>query len=254
MELSILQFAAIMVLAVCAGVLNIVAGGGSNIILPALIMFGVPPDIANGSNRVGVFLQSIIGIHGFAKADKIPPKKEIGQIMLPTLIGGLLGSVLASLLPTWLLKPSLLLVMLFVASLMLFRPNLLTHHTNQSPVNINHHPKAWFGMFLAGIYGGFVQAGVGLLMLPMLIALLHYDSIRANALKIICTLGFTTVALVVFLIQGQVWWTLGLAVAAGNVIGASFGVRIALKISPDAMRWAVFAMTVLAVGLALFRS
>ena len=106
-------------------------------------------------------------------------------------------------------------------------------------------------MFLAGIYGGFVQAGVGLLMLPMLVALLRFDTVRANALKILCTLGFTAVALLIFISQGQVWWTLGLVLAAGNVLGALVGVRVAMKLSPQNMRWAVFVMTLLAVAFAL---
>lgn len=250
-DLSLWHYLAIAVLAVVAGVINIVAGGGSNLILPTLMVFGIPPDIANGSNRVGVFLQSLAGIQGFAKADKIPPAPQVWRIMLPTLIGGTVGAVLASQLPAWLLKPSLLLVMLLVAGLMLFKPNLLNNPPDAEPVNINSHPKAWAGMFLAGIYGGFVQAGVGLLMLPMLVALLRFDTVRANALKILCTLGFTTVALLIFISQGQVWWTLGLVLAAGNVLGALVGVRVAMKLSPQNMRWAVFVMTLLAVAFAL---
>ncbi|WP_027009742.1 sulfite exporter TauE/SafE family protein [Conchiformibius kuhniae] len=251
-DLTLWQYIAVIVLAVGAGVLNIVAGGGSNIILPMLMIFGVPPDIANGSNRVGVFLQSLTGIHGFAKADKIPPALQVWQIMLPTLLGGALGAAAASVLPNHLLKPALLLVMLAVAAMMLFKPNLLHHSPDTEPVNINRHRKAWAGMFCAGIYGGFVQAGVGLLMLPLLVALLRYDPVRANALKVLCTLGFTAVALLIFIVQGQVWWTLGLALAAGNVAGALIGVRVALKLSPDAMRWVVFAMTLVAVTVALF--
>lgn len=253
MDWNLWQYAAIAVLGVVAGVINILAGGGSNLILPVLMMFGIPPDIANGSNRVGVFLQSLTGIRGFAKAGKIPPRANIVQLLLPTLSGGLIGALLAARLPDSLLKPTLLLAMLLVAGLMLFKPNLLAHKQSGETADVRHNKTAWLCMFACGIYGGFVQAGVGLLMLPVLAGMLHYDAVRANALKIICTLGFTTVALLLFILHGQVWWWLGLTLAAGNVVGALIGVRFALKISPHAMRWVVFVMTLVAVVGALLK-
>lgn len=253
-DLTLWHYAAIAALGVAAGVINILAGGGSNLILPVLMMFGIPPDIANGSNRVGVFLQSLEGIRGFAKAGKIPPRENIVQLLIPTASGGLAGAVLAAVLPAAVLKPTLLLAMLAVAGLMLFKPHLMTAHAAAGvPLDVRRHKRAWLLLFGCGIYGGFVQAGVGLLMLPVLMGLLHYDPARANALKIICTLGFTTVALLVFLLNGQVWWLLGLTLAAGNVAGAAIGVRCALKISPQKMRWLVFVMTLVGATMALFK-
>ena len=87
---------------------NILAGGGSNLILPLLMIFGVPPDIANGSNRVGIFFQSIAGIRGFKQADKLPTA-DLRGILVPMMLGGLVGSLLASILPNSVLKPALLL-------------------------------------------------------------------------------------------------------------------------------------------------
>ncbi len=90
-----------------AGVINTMAGGGSNLTIPALMIMGLPADIANATNRVGVFLQSLVAVKGFKNHDKLETS-DIGPILLPTLIGGILGAFAASFSPEWILKPLLL--------------------------------------------------------------------------------------------------------------------------------------------------
>lgn len=250
-HLTLWHYAAITLLGTFAGVINIMAGGGSNLILPVLMMFGIPPDIANGSNRVGVFLQSIAGVHGFIRAKKIPSFKQTQSVVIPTLLGGIVGSVAASVLPTWLLKPLLLMSMLSVATLVLFKPNLFQTQTQNAPKPISGSVLVL--LFVIGIYGGFVQAGVGLLMLPIFAGILGYNMLHANALKLICTLMFTAAAFFVFLLQGQIWWAVGLSLALGNTIGAIIGVKLALRIPAHFLRWLIFIMTLVAVTIALFK-
>lgn len=250
MDLTLWHYLLLAVLGIIASIINILAGGGSNLILPVLMMMGVPPDIANGSNRIGVFLQTITGIRGFAGAGRIPPARELWPIMLPTLLGGLFGAVLASVLPATLLKPTLLLSMLFVAGWVVFKPDMFAVKPEGEPKKITLLP--WLWLFVVGIYGGFVQAGVGLLMLPVFAGVLCYDLVRSNALKLICTFGFTTLAVTIFLIQGQIWWHVAVPLAIGNIIGAMVGVKIAMNIPANVMRWGVFVMTLCAVTLALY--
>ncbi|HRM22342.1 MAG TPA: TSUP family transporter, partial [Neisseria sp.] len=92
MDLNVYQYLLLAALGVAAGVINMMAGGGSNLILPVLMMFGVPADIANGSNRVGVLLQSVSGLQGFRHAGKLPTQ-DLPAILWPTLIGGLFGAL-----------------------------------------------------------------------------------------------------------------------------------------------------------------
>jgi len=94
---------------------------------------------------------------------------------------------------------------------------------------------------------------VGLLMLPVFAGLLGYDMIRSNALKLLCTMGFTTAAFLIFIVQGQIWWGVGIALAAGNTLGAMIGVRLALKLPVRIVRWLIFVMTLVAVMLAFFK-
>ena len=145
MELIWWQYLAIVLLGTLAGIINIMAGGGSNLILPVLMMFGIPPDIANGSNRVGIFLQTITGIRGFAKAGKIPPRRQWQAVLVPTLLGGIAGAVAASVLPNWILKPTLLLSMLTVATIVLVKPRLFEVQAASIPQPLR--PHSWILLF-----------------------------------------------------------------------------------------------------------
>ncbi|HFC8542821.1 MULTISPECIES: sulfite exporter TauE/SafE family protein [Neisseria] len=252
MDLTLWHYAAIAVLGILASIINILAGGGSNLILPLLMAFGVPPDIANASNRVGIFFQSLTGIRGFRNAGALPTH-DLRGILLPMIFGGLVGSVLASVLPNQILKPALLVCILGVATLTFLKPQLLLPPQNVQERKVSDTRGAAVLLFAVGIYGGFVQASTAFILLPVLAGVLHYNLLRANALKLVCTLAFTIVALAVFIVQGQIWWDVGLVLAAGNAIGSMIGVKIALKLSPNTLRTILFVMTVVAVAAAFLK-
>lgn len=252
MDLTLWHYAAIAVLGILASIINILAGGGSNLILPLLMAFGVPPDIANASNRVGIFFQSLTGIRGFRNAGALPTH-DLRGILLPMIFGGLVGSVLASVLPNQILKPALLVCILGVATLTFLKPQLLLPPQNVQERKVSDTRGAAVLLFAVGIYGGFVQASTAFILLPVLAGVLHYNLLRANALKLVCTLAFTVVALAVFIVQGQIWWDVGLVLAAGNAIGSMIGVKIALKLSPNTLRTILFVMTVVAVAAAFLK-
>ena len=237
-------------LGVIASIINILAGGGSNLILPVLMIMGVPAAIANGTNRVGILLQAVVGVRGFHKAGKLPCG-DMGGILLPTLSGGLLGALLASYAPENILKPALLLTMLAMAALMMLAPTLVMPQAGTVPRRVRESRAAFAWLFLSGVYGGFVQAGVGFVLLVALAGSLRYDLVAANALKLVCTFFFTAVALVIFLIHGHIWWDVAIALALGNVLGARLGVRIAIDVSPLTLKRILFIMTLAAVIAAL---
>ncbi|OSI07739.1 Sulfite exporter TauE/SafE [Neisseria animaloris] len=252
MDLTLWHYAAIAVLGILASIINILAGGGSNLILPLLMAFSVPPDIANASNRVGIFFQSLTGIRGFRNAGALPTH-DLRGILLPMIFGGLVGSVLASVLPNQILKPALLVCILGVATLTFLKPQLLLPPQNVQERKVSDTRGAVVLLFAVGIYGGFVQASTAFILLPVLAGVLHYNLLRANALKLVCTLAFTIVALAVFIVQRQIWWDVGLVLAVGNAIGSMIGVKIALKLSPNTLRTILFVMTVVAVVAAFLK-
>lgn len=251
MEISVLGYIVLAVLGIAAGVINMLAGGGSNLILPALMIMGIPPDVANGTNRVGIFLQSVVGIRQFHRADKLATH-DLPLILLPTLLGAVAGALAAAFAPPALLKPALLLTMLAMAGLMLYRPSLVMPAPGTEPNRMRDTPSAWVWLFFAGVYGGFVQAGVGFVLLTALAGTLRYDLVHANALKVVCTLFFTGVALLIFIWQGQVLWLAGLVLALGNMLGAVLGVRLAIRFSPLTLKRVLFVMTLVAVVAALW--
>lgn len=252
LDFTLGQYLLIGFLGIIAGIINMMAGGGSNLILPVLMVFGVPADVANGTNRVGVLLQSVSGTYGFHKAGKLPTQ-DLRSIMVPMMFGGVAGALFASFAPVDVLKPLLLLTMLGVAAVVAFKPSLLLHEPGTQPIRVADKPNSRYALFLVGMYGGFVQAAAGFLLLPALAGLLKYDLVRANALKVCCTLGFTAVALVIFVARDQVMWDVGLVLALSSALGARLGVKTAIKLQPETLRKILFAMTLAAVMLAFLK-
>lgn len=245
MDLNIWFVVILAVTGLIAGVINTLAGGGSNLTLPALMMMGLPADVANATNRVGVIMQSVVGIRGFSKRGHMPTS-DLKGIMVPILSGGLIGSVVASFLPTTYLKPVLLLTMISMSIIILIRPSTVLPEPDELPKKVAESKQAWVMLFIAGLYGGFVQAGVGFVLIAAIAGGLRYDLIKTNALKILATFAFTSVALAVFIFRGQISWVPGLILAGATMIGAQIGVKLALKVSQKFMKWFLFFMTLAA--------
>lgn len=235
-----------------AGVINTLAGGGSNLTIPALMLLGMPADVANATNRVGVLMQSVSGIAGFAKHKKLP-QDDLASIIVLTLVAGALGAFSASLFSADILTYILLGSMVTMALVILVMPGLvLAQESNHLPLTAS--PKRWGMLFIAGFYGGLIQAGVGFLLLAAFTGALHYDLARANALKLISTLVFTVVAVLIFIVQDLIVWLPALALACGSIVGAWLGVKLTLNISGNTMRWLLFTMTVTASALVILKN
>ncbi|MEX2488261.1 MAG: sulfite exporter TauE/SafE family protein [Pseudomonadales bacterium] len=250
-ELNLLMIVVLLIAGLVGGFINTLAGGGSMLTLPALMMVGMPADIANASNRVGVLLQSVAGARGFHMAGRLDAP-AIGPVLIPTLAGALVGALAASYLPVWLLKPILLSTMVVMALIMLIRPNVVVPPEGTPAYPLRERPGAAIGLFLAGLYGGFVQAGVGFILIAALAGGLRYDLVRTNALKMVCTAAFSVVALAIFIARDQVLWIPGLVVAAGTIAGALLSVRFAINVSQTTLKWILFVMVVLTCGAAYF--
>lgn len=243
MEITLLTVSLLLGTGLIAGIINTLAGGGSNLTLPALMIMGLPADAANATNRVGVIMHTLVTLRSFSRHGKLPLNDAKG-LLIPVLVGGLVGSVLASYLPTTYLKPILLTTMISMSLLMLLRPGLVFPSAEEQPQVLVRWGKSWWLLVLAGVYGGFVQAGVGFVLIAVIAGGLRYDLIRTNALKIMCTGAFTSVALALFIWRGQVVWVPGLILASATMVGGLIGVRLALNISPKVMKWVLFVMTV----------
>lgn len=251
MDYSFLYFALLIATGFIAGVINTLAGGGSNITLPALMITGMPADLANATNRVGVLLQSVVGVKGFHQHGKLD-LRDCLPVMLPSLLGGVVGSIAVVWLPVAILKPLLLGTMVGMALLILIFPSVIAPPAGTPTVKVKDRPLAWLGLFLAGIYGGFVQAGVGFVLIAILAGTLRYDLARTHALKMLCTLGFTALALLIFMMDDLILWLPGLVLACGTMLGAQVGVKFAINASQQFLKWFLFLMTLAACAAAFY--
>ena len=243
------SLAALLAAGLVAGFINPIAGGGSMLTLPALVLVGLPVDVANGTNRIAVVLQSLAGAWRFEKAGVVE-WSTVRKVLLPTIAGAVIGAVVAAyVVPEAYLGPVLFGTMLVVALIFLFRPPVDPAEDKAT----EPHALSPLGLFAAGLYGGFVQAGVGLVLLAVLTGLTRRTLLEANALKLVVVLSFTLVALGVFVVAGQVRWVHGLVLSGATVAGALLGVRFALKAGSRALRFVVFGCAVVACAAALFR-
>ena len=242
LELSFQSLAILAAAGVLATVVNVMAGGGGMIVLPALMALGLPADVANGTYRLGVVTQSVAGTAAFHRQGKLDTG-SIVPILIPTVLGAIIGALLATWIPRELLKPIMLATMIVMAALIVFRKQTLIAGEGP-PLTPSDAPRANIGLFFAGVYGGFIQAGVGFLLLGVLVGTLRHDLITANALKLVVTLAFGTVSLGIFVWAGMVSWTPAIVLAASSIVGARLGVRLVLKVPATGLRWFVFVCVV----------
>ena len=243
-----LELAALLGSGLVAGFINTLAGGGSLLTLPALVLVGLPVDVANGTNRVAVVMQSLAGAWRFEQAGVVV-WATVWKVLLPTVSGAFLGAVAAAyLVPRAMLGPVLFGTMLVVALVMVVRPP-----SDEVDPAATPSPYSGLGLFAAGVYGGFVQAGVGLVLIAVLTGLTRRSLVEANALKLVVVLIFTLAALGVFIAAGQVRWAHGLVLSFATVIGALLGVRFALRARSKVLRFVVLGCAAVACLAALFR-
>lgn len=234
-----------------AGFINTLAGSGSLLTLPLLIFLGLPANVANGTNRIGILLQSIVAVGGF-KQQKVFEWREGLWLTIPATVGALLGAVMAVNINEVLMNRIIGALLVFMFFIILFKPEKWVKvqagrvHAKPSLIRI----LVFTGI---GFYGGFIQAGVGFFLLAGLVLGAGFDLLKANAIKVLIVLVFTVVALAVFIINGQVNYTLGLILGAGNMLGAWIATRVAVKQGAVFVRWVLLVTVfVFAVKLLLF--
>ena len=241
------QYPALMLVGLVAGFLNVMAGGGSLLTLPLLIFLGLPAAVANGTNRVGIFFQNIFAISGFRRQGIFPAKLAL-LCTVPALAGAYLGASLAVNIDDAMFKRLLALIMIGVLILTLIDPVRRWQRQVEglTALRVAVLIVTFFGV---GVYGGFVQAGVGFIIISGL--LIHgLDLVRINAVKVIVIFCFTLVALGVFIAHGEVDYGLGLALAAGNASGGWIASHVAVRKGHDWIK-KVVSVTVLIFALKL---
>ncbi len=221
-----------------AGVVNAMAGGGSSLTVPLLVLAGVPGNFANGTNRVGIFVSNGTTIWSFHRQG-VKAYREALPFLLPVIVGSLIGSIAISQVTDRAFETIFGILMLPIIFLSLREPKAVHGRPALSRT-------ATFILFLfIGIYAGAIQMGVGLVLLAFLTRS-GLPLMKANFVKVVITLAVTMTALPVFIAQGKVRWLPALILTVGLSAGGWLGARIAVKGGERIIR--IF-MVIAAIGL-----
>ncbi len=235
----LLAHSALLAVGLVAGALNVVAGGGSFLTLPVLIFLGLPASAANGTNRIGILTQNLGAVWGFDRY-RVLRWRWAPWTALPAAAGAVFGTWAAIEIPDAAFKRVLAFLMVAISLWTLWDP---VGRRRKARVAADGEeggdggddregplagPRRWglaAAFFAVGLYTGFVQAGVGFLILAAT-TLAGLDLVRGNALKVLVILVATPLSLAIFAGSGRVDWPLGLTLAAGNLLGGLLGVRL----------------------------
>lgn len=225
------------------GFMNTVAGGGSLLALPFLIFIGLPSNIANGTNRVAIVVQTVMATAGFKSkgVSTFPFNTYLG---ISAFLGSIIGAYLAVDITGEVFNRILAIVMLSVVFIIIFSPRMTMVHAAERLTG----KYLWLGIiafFFFGIYGGFINAGLGFLMMLFLHYVNRMSLVRSNATKVAVVLLYMLSALTVFALNDKVNWQIGLVLAIGNGSGAWFGSRVSVSKGDGFIRVFLIVMVVI---------
>lgn len=233
------------------GFINTLAGGGTIISLSVFMFFGLPPIVANGTNRIAVLLQNITAVANFSRKKMIDWNKAL-RLSLPIMTGAVAGTFLTNLISNVFFNYFFgFVIIIFGITLLLEPKKWLTEKET-----LNHKPLRWWHyllFFLIGIYGGFIHVGIGYIILGTLVLGTGYELVKANAIKNFLILSYIPVSLLIFAFQGNVNWTYGLIHGIGNIIGAQIAASITVKKNSGMFIRNIMIVLIVIVILQLFQ-
>ena len=246
-----IQAVILIVVGFFAGVINTLAGGGSLFTLPVLIFLGLPPNIANGTNRIAIVIQSLSGALGYKSKgiSNFPFNIYLG---ISASIGAVIGAQIAIDLDGRLFNRILAIILIVVGGLILMNAKNLTHKLPERLTG-KYLLFGIIGFFFIGIYGGFINAGIGIVIMLFLNRINRLSLVKTNASKTAIIFIYSSLALAVFAFNDAINWKLGLLMALGTSVGAWWASRWSVKKGDQVIRWAMLiTIGIMAVKLWFF--
>ncbi|MFN8232981.1 MAG: sulfite exporter TauE/SafE family protein [Actinomycetota bacterium] len=234
---------AVLAAAFVGGMANVIAGGGSLITFPTLLLVGLDPVVANATNTVALWPGSLSGVYGFRTEIREAPR-AMYLLLIPSVVGGTLGAIILLRTPGRTFEVLAPFLVLTATALLAF----------QEPVSrlFNHQPqhsrsRRWWILAVltqtaVAVYGGFFGAGIGILILANLGLMGLTDIHRMNGLKNLYATGINGAALVYFVMSGAVVWVVVLVMVVGAIIGGVTGAVVAHRVGRRTIRIAIVTM------------
>lgn len=232
-----------------AGFINTIAGGGTLLTMPMLIFMGLPSNIANATNRVAIVIQTAIGVKGF-QSKGVDPFPFAWYLGISALFGSFIGAYIAVDVSGAVFNKILSVIMLVVVLLMIFQPKRVDHNQMER-MRGKHLVLAVIVFFFLGIYGGFINAGIGFMMLAFLPYVNRLSIIKSNAVKVAVVCCYTVAAVITFQYHGLINWKYGLILALGNASGAWVSSRWSVRI-PERIIKRIIIAVICVIGVKLW--
>lgn len=229
-----------------AGFINVFAGGGSLLTLPLLIFMGLPANIANGTNRIALIFQNIVATGSFRQQKVLDFKQGI-YLLIPACVGSIIGALLAVNINEKILETTIGVLLVVMFLFILLKPEKWLEKPEEKKL-VRPTLVQVFIFFIIGLYGGFIQAGIGFFLIAALVMIVGVDLVKANALKLFIVLIYNSLAFVVFALNHQVNYKVGLTLAIGNMLGAFVGSRLAVKKGPQLVRYILLIALVISAS------
>ena len=228
---------------ISVGFINTLAGGGSIISLSLLMFLGLPATVANGTNRIAITLQTLTATRNFKKAGLLSSRKGL-LLGIPAVAGAVAGSFIAVEINEALFEKVMVVIMFIMLFFVFYKPSVWLKGKIELQ-NKKSSPLQYVIFFFIGVYGGFIHAGIGYLLLMALVLGAGFDLLQANALKVLIVFMYVPFTLIVFIISGQVNYLYGFVLAVGNIIGAIVASKFAVKKGAPFLRWVILAVVIL---------
>ena len=222
-----------------AGVINSIAGGGSFITFPALLFVGLPPVVANATNTFSSCAGYVSGAVGFYQELK-EIRNFLPTVVLFSTLGGALGAISLLFIPSARFEVLIPWLMLFATSLFMLGERV--NRALNDRISRRLKEETWFRylsvflLFLIALYGGFFNAGLGIVILGYLVLTGFSDVHQMNGLKLLISSVVSMTAIVIFIYDGLIDWSSGAAVMLGALIGGFIAARISRRIDAAHVR------------------
>mgnify|MGYP001565792123 CR=1 FL=1 len=225
--LEIWQLGLLSLVGIVAGFLNVMAGGGSLLTVPIMVFMGIPGPVANGTNRIAILAQNISAVTSFFKRGFSEFKLSL-SLTACALPGAVAGAMVGTQLDGVWFNRTLAIIMVGVMLIMFFDKGKNPNAPNAEP---NRKQLVWGHILMVGVgfYGGFIQLGVGFIIMPVLHRVMGFDLVRTNMHKVFIIACYSAAALWVFASQVEILWVVGLALAFGNSIGGWIAAAVQVK-------------------------
>jgi len=235
---------------VVTAMFNVVGGGGSLLTIPLLVELGLTPQEANATNRMGVWSQSATGMVTFSRRGTM--RWGFGLGLVPaSLVGGGCGAYVAMVMDARAFQSTLAVIFAGLGVLLLVQPWLAPRlRAFGFAVDITQRAPLWMhaAFLFVGFYGGFIQAGVGIVMVLVLVMMGGVSFGESHAIKMVQVFAFASLSLAIFAIFGWVRWQAGAALTVGGMVGGVLGAQFATRVSASKLRWILVVAVFLAAA------